>query len=217
MIKRAKLNGIPGNIILADSAYGDSTEFRNTVRELGFDFAVGVLPTLGVLRLDRHDRVNTKPQSVAELVATLPKKTFRRLTWREGTKAKLNSRFGFVRVKTTHDDGIPLAEREALWLVAEWPEGEKKPTKFFLTTLPRGMSHKQIIRHIKERWRTERMYEDLKGELGLDHFEGRSFPGWHHHVSVVLCCYAFVVAERVRAFPPSTARARPNSPLAVAA
>lgn len=72
MIKRAKENGIPGNIILADSAYGDSTDFRNTVRALGFDFAVGVLPTLGVLRLDRHDRVNTKPQSVAELVATLP-------------------------------------------------------------------------------------------------------------------------------------------------
>jgi SRSO17 transposase len=217
MIKRAKQNGIPGNIILADSAYGDSTDFRNTVRELGFDFAVGVLPTLGVLRLDRHDRINTKPQSVAELVATLPKKTFRRLTWREGTKAKLNSRFGFVRVKTTHDDGILLAEREALWLVAEWPEGEKKPTKFFLTTLPRSTSHKQIIHHIKERWRTERMYQDLKGELGLDHFEGRSFPGWHHHVSVVLCCYAFVVAERVRAFPPSAARARRHRPLAVAA
>lgn len=217
MIKRAKQAGIPGNIILADSAYGDSTDFRNTVRELGFDFAVGVLPTLGVLRLDRHERVNTKPQSVAELVATLPKKAFRRLTWREGTKAKLSSRFGFVRVKTTHDDGIPLAAREAIWLVAEWPEGEKKPTKFFLTTLSRRMSHKQIVLLIKERWRTERMYEDLKGELGLDHFEGRSFPGWHHHVSVVLCCYAFVVAERARAFPPSASGARRNRPLSIAA
>jgi SRSO17 transposase len=217
MIKRAKQDGIPGNIILADSAYGDSTDFRNTVRELGFDFAVGVLPTLGVLRLDRHERVNTKPQSVAELVATLPKKAFRRLTWREGTKAKLSSRFGFVRVKTTHDDGISLAEREAIWLVAEWPEGEKTPTKFFLTTLSRRMSHKQIVLLIKERWRTERMYEDLKGELGLDHFEGRSFPGWHHHVSVVLSCYAFVVAERARAFPPSASGARRNRPLSIAA
>jgi SRSO17 transposase len=107
-----------------------------------------------------------------------------------------------VRVKTTHDDGIPLAAREAIWLVAEWPEGEKTPTEFFLTTLLRRMSHKQIVLLIKERRRTERMYEDLKGELGLDHFEGRSFPGWHHHVSVVLCCYAFVVAERARAFTP---------------
>jgi SRSO17 transposase len=79
------------------------------------------------------------------------------------------------------------------------------------------MSKKQIIRILKERWRTERMYQDLKGELGLDHFEGRSFPGWHHHISVVMCCYAFVVAERVRAFPPSLPRNRQDDPISVAA
>jgi SRSO17 transposase len=79
------------------------------------------------------------------------------------------------------------------------------------------MSRKQIVRLCKELWRTERMYEDLKGELGLDHFEGRSFPGWHHHVSVVLCCYAFVVAARVRAFSPSAARTRANRALGIAA
>ncbi|HVZ34983.1 MAG TPA: transposase [Polyangiaceae bacterium] len=118
----------------------------------------------------------------------------------------MSSRFCFVRVKTTHDDGIAIADRDPLWLVAEWPENEPAPTKFTLTTLPRRMSRKQIVRILKERWRTERMYEDLKGELGLDHFEGRSFPGWHHHVSVVLCCYAFVIAERVGAFPPSARR-----------
>jgi SRSO17 transposase len=86
----------------------------------------------------------------------------------------------------------------------EWRSGDDPTPKFYLTTLPRRMSHKQLVRIIKERWRTERMYEDLKGELGLDHFEGRSFVGWHHHVSVVLCCYAFVVAEQMRAFPPSS-------------
>jgi SRSO17 transposase len=80
---------------------------------------------------------------------------------------------------------------------------KSKPTKFFLTTLRRRMSKKHIVRIIKERWNTERAYAELKGELGLDHFERRSFIGWHHHVSVVLCCYAFVVAERVRHFPPS--------------
>jgi SRSO17 transposase len=217
MIKRAKDSGIPGNIMLADSAYGDSTDFRNSVRELGFDFAVGVLPTLGVVRLDRNDRINTKPDSVAGVIASLPKKAFRKVTWRHGTKHKLSSRFCFVRVKTTHDDGIPLALREPLWLVAEWPEDEKQPSKFLLTTLPRCMSKKEIVRLLKERWRTERMYEDLKGELGLDHFEGRSFPGWHHHVSVVLCCYAFVVAERVRAFPPSASGTRRHGSLQVAA
>ncbi|MEP7050795.1 MAG: hypothetical protein ABJB12_10595 [Pseudomonadota bacterium] len=83
--------------------------------------------------------------------------------------------------------------------------------------MPRRMSKKQIVHLLKERWRTERMYEDVKGELGLDHFEGRSFPGWHRHVSVVLCCYAFVVAERVRAIPPSTAGSRRSRPLQVAA
>jgi SRSO17 transposase len=217
MIRRAKGDGLPGNVILADSAYGDSTDFRNTIRELGFDFAVGVLPTLGVLRLDRNDRVNAKPQSVAELIAAVPTKAFRRVTWRDGTKNKLASRFCFVRVQTTHDDGIPLAIREPLWLVAEWLEGEKKPGKFVLTTLARRMSKKEIVRLLKERWRTERMYEDLKGELGLDHFEGRSYPGWHHHVSVVLCCYAFVVAERVRAFSPSAARTPRHDPVSVAA
>lgn len=217
MIKRAKDAGIPGNIVLADSAYGDSTHFRNSIRELGFDFAVGVLPTLGVIRLDRNDRINTKPQSVAEVVAALPKKAFRKLTWRDGTKNKLSSRFCFVRVHTTHDDGIPIALREPLWLVAEWVDGESKASKFVLTTLPRRMSKKEIVRLLKERWRTERMYEDLKGELGLDHFEGRSFPGWHHHVSVVLCCYAFVVSERVRAFPPSASGTRRHRAFSVAA
>jgi SRSO17 transposase len=217
MIKRAKDARIPGNIVLADSAYGDSTHFRNSVRELGFDFAVGVLPTLGVIRLDRNDRINTKPQSVAEVVAALPKKAFRKLTWRDGTKNKLSSRFCFVRVHTTHDDGIPIALREPLWLVAEWADGESKASKFMLTTLPRRMSKKEIVRLLKGRWRTERMYEDLKGELGLDHFEGRSFPGWHHHVSVVLCCYAFVVAERVRAFPPSASWTRRHRAFSVAA
>jgi len=217
MMRRAKQDDIPGSIVLADSAYGDSTDFRNSARALGFDFAVGVLPTLGVVQLDRNDRINEKPRSGAAVVASLPKAAFRKVTWRDATRRKLCSRFCFVRVLTTHKDVLPLEAREPLWLVAEWPEAEKEPSKFLLTTLPRRMSKKQIVHLLKERWRTERMYEDLKGELGLDHFEGRSFPGWHHHVSVVLCCYAFVVAEGVRAFPPSTAGSRRNRPLQVAA
>lgn len=217
MIERAAKAGVPGEMILADAAYGDSSEFRNGVRKLGFDFAMGVQSTLRVVRLDNRDRINEKPETVAELVQRLGRKAFRKLTWREGTGKKLSSRFCFVRVKTTHDDGIALADREPLWLVAEWLDGEDKPSKFLLTTLARRMSRKQIVRICKERWRTERMYEDLKGELGLDHFEGRSFPGWHHHVSVVLCCFAFVVAERVRAFPPSASRARRSRPISIAA
>lgn len=88
------------------------------------------------------------------------------IAWREGTKDKLSSRFCFVRVKVAEDDGVTIAEHEPLWLIAEWPDGENAPTKFFLTTLARRMGKKQIVRLCKERWRTERMYEDLKGELG---------------------------------------------------
>lgn len=217
MIERAVHSNVPGEIILADAAYGEASEFRNTVRLLGFDFAVGVQSTLRVVRLDAQDSVNEKPETAAELVARLGPKSFRKLTWREGSKAKLSSRFCFVRVKVAENDGITVAEHEPLWLVAEWPEGEKTPSKFLLTTLARKMSKKQIVRLCKERWRTERMYEDLKGELGLDHFEGRSFPGWHHHVSVVLCCYAFIVTERSRSFPPSASRSRANRALGIAA
>jgi hypothetical protein len=112
--------------------------------------------------------------------------------------------FCFRRVKVEQDDGLTTAEREPIWLIMEWPEGEESPSKFLLTTLPRRMSKKQIVRVVKERWHTEQAYEELKGELGLDHFEGRSYPGWHHHVSVVMSCYAFVVAERTRLFPPRT-------------
>jgi SRSO17 transposase len=217
MIERAVKQDVPGEIILADAAYGDSNEFRNTVRALGFDFAVGVQSSLRVVRLDSRDIVNEKPQTAAALVGRLGSKAFSTITWRDGSGGKLCSRFCFVRVKTAHDDGLDLSAREPLWLIAEWPDGEDAPTKFMLTTLARRMSKKQIIRICKQRWRTERMYQDLKGELGLDHFEGRSFPGWHHHISVVLCCFAFVVAERFGAFPPSAGRARAHHSLGVAA
>ncbi len=217
MIERAKLAEIPGNIVLADGAYGASSEFRNASRSMGFDFGVGIPSSLRVVRLDRLDRARGDAMTALELADALGRKAFRKVTWRHGSKAKLISHFCFVRVKTTHDDGLTLADHEPLWLVAEWLDGETKPTKFTLTTLPRRMSRKQIVRIFKERWRTERMYEDLKGELGLDHFEGRSFTGWHHHVSVVLCCYAFVISERVSAFPPSAGGRSRDGQISVAA
>lgn len=203
MIERAVDAEIPGEIILADSAYGTSAEFRNAVRVMGFDFAVGVQSQTKVVQVDANDRARGDAVSAQDLASKLGTKAFRRVTWRCGTQGKLSSRFAFVRVKTTHDEGVRLDDGEPLWLVIEWPDTEDAPDSFTLTTLPRRMSRKQIVRLLKERWRVERMFEDLKGELGLDHFEGRSYPGWHHHISVVLCCYAFVSAERARAFPPS--------------
>ena len=218
MIERAVQAELPGSIILADAAYGESSTFRNAVRYLwGLDFAVGVSSQLKVLELGPHDRPIGEAAAIGDLAKRLPPRAFRKSTWRAGSKTRLSARFCFRRVKTTHDDGIALQDRDPLWLLIEWRDGEEQPNRYALTTLPAKMSKKQIIRIFKERWRTERMYEDLKGELGLDHFEGRSFTGWHHHVSVVLCCYAFVVAERARAFPPSARRSRSDRALEVAA
>lgn len=217
LIVRALDERIPGEIVLADSAYGGNSDFRNTVRTFGLDYGVAVQASTKVWVLDSQNRRRGDACSVQELGIKLGSKAFRKVTWREGSAGELASRFCFCRVKVAHDDGSEAADREPVWLLIEWPESEEKPTKFVLTTLPRRMSKKQIVRIIKERWRTEQAYQELKGELGLDHFEGRSFPGWHHHVSVALCCYAFIVAERVRHFPPSARRNRPHRALECAA
>jgi len=208
MIEKACLDEIPGEIVLADAAYGESSEFRSGVRLYGLDYAVAVSAPTKVFLVNASGRHDGESSSVANLARTLGRKAFRRVTWRDGTAPrKLSARFCFRRVKVAHNDGTPLEQREDIWLVMEWRDSEAEPTRYHLTTLPRRMSKKEIVRIIKERWRTERVYQEMKGELGFDHFEGRSFRGWHHHVSVVLCCYAFVVAERLRRFPPSACQA----------
>lgn len=204
MIERAVMQNVPCGVVLADAFYGDEPSFRRGVRALGLHYAVGVKSDNRVWHLDKRDRCRGEPMTVAELVRTLSPRAFRRITWREGTNSSLSSRFALMRVKPAYrNEDEPTSEREALWLVIEWPPNEDKPTAYSLASLG-AWSRKMIVRMLKQRWRTERVYEDLKGELGLDHFEGRKFQGWHHHVSVALCCYAFIVAERVRHFPPST-------------
>ena len=158
-------------------------------------------------RLDRLGRRMGEPVAVGDLTVAVGRRGFRRSTWRAGSKEKLSSKFYAERVVLAQDDGIDPSEREAVWLLIEWPDNEDKPSEFTACTLPATMTRRQLVRRVKERWRTERVYEDAKGELGLDHFEGRTYRGWHHHVSVVLCCFAFIVAERERAFPPSAGRA----------
>jgi SRSO17 transposase len=217
LITRAMDAKVPGEIVLADAAYGGSSDFRNTVQMFGLDLGVAVKGNMKVWALDKIERRRGEPVAARDLGIRLGRGAFRRLTWRIGTCKKMSSTFAFRRVKVAHDDGTDAGDREPLWLVMEWPAGAEAPTKFILTTLPRRMTKKEIVRIIQERWRTERAYEELKGELGLDHFEGRSFPGWHHHISVVLCCYAFIVAERVRHFPPSARRATDANAISVAA
>ena len=196
LIGRAAEAELPGQVVLADAAYGDSKDFRATVRLHGLDYAVAVSSSTLVRLVDRQRQPTGVVTAARNLAAVLPAHAFRRITWREGTSTRLSARFAFFRV-TTPSDG---EEGDTQWLIVEWRDGEKAPEHFALTSLgvDGKMSKKKIVRLFKERYRTEKAYEEMKGELGLDHFEGRSFRGWHHHVSVVLCCYAFIVAERAR-------------------
>ena len=212
MIQRAVADGLPPGLVLADSGYGDSADFRRVLRCEGLDYAVGIHRTSTVWRLDSLGRRQGEPVAVGDLASAIGRHGFRRVTWREGTRGKLASRFAAERVVLAQDDKVDPAQREVVWLLMEWPYDEDEPTKFSVTTLPATMSRRQLVRRVKGRWRTERVYQDAKGELGLDHYEGRSYRGWNHHVSVVLVCFAFIVAERVRSFPPSAgkAAARPS-------
>ena len=205
MIVRALEDDLPGEVVLADADYGDRPFFRDTVRAVGLDYAVGVRRTTRVRLVDKRGRLYGQERSVHGLATDLSPSAFQRIAWREGTAGWLSSRFALRRVKEMHGEDDDVRERESEWLIIEWPDGEPEPTKYSLSTLPQRMSKTQLVRLLKERYRTERAYQELKGELGLDHFEGRRFRGWHHHVSVALCCYAFVVAERVQHFPPSAA------------
>jgi SRSO17 transposase len=198
MVESAVQAGLPKGVVLADADYGTKTVFRDTLHALGLQYALGVQGA-GKLRMVGDKEALGERVSIEDAGRSLRRK-LRNVTWREGTKATLQSRFARVRVVVDRDDGLA---REPEWLLIEWPKGEAAPTKFVLSTLPASISCKQMVRTVKSRWRIERSYEDLKGELGLDHYEGRSFVGWHHHVSVVLACYAFLVAENVRSFPPS--------------
>ena len=203
MIQRAVDDDLPKGVVLGDTAYGTSSAFRAGVRGLDLDYALAIESATKVWQMDRLLRRRGEAISVKKLAAKIGKKGFRRVTWRQGTSEKLSARFAFLRVVPFHNDGFDPSVREDVWLIMEWEDDKPAPTKFYFATLPKKMSRKQLVRIIKVRWRTERMYEDMKGQLGLDHFEGRAYRGWHHHISVVLFCYSFVVAEHANAFPPS--------------
>ena len=208
MIRRAVADGFPQGVVLADSAYGTSRDFRAGVRAMGLHYAVGVDPKTVVVVFDRLGRRRDEVISLRDLAERIWNQDgFRRCTWRKGTKSDLTARFTLRRVVPAYDAACGgIDKREPLWLLIEWRDGETEPANHFLCSLPGRLSKKRLLRIVMQRWRTERVYEDLKGELGLDHYEGRRFPGWHHHVSVVLSCYAFIVAERARRFPPSARR-----------
>jgi SRSO17 transposase len=212
MIESAVAAGLPKGVVLGDCDYGNKTAFRETLDVLGLQYAVEVQSTTAVRRVGARGKLGER-MSAGALGGKLYSK-LRTVTWREGTRATLRSRFARTRVVIDREDGLSRAPQ---WLLIEWPVGEPTPTKFVLSTMPKSTSCKQLVRTFKSRWRIERSYEDLKGELGLDHYEGRSYRGWHHHVSVALACYAFLVAEHARSFPPSARRTRATHSLSHAA
>ena len=145
------------------------------------------------------------PITAADLAKRLSKRAWRTIAWRDGSNARLVSRFARVRVRAA-GEGTTDAEPEE-WLIIEWPKGEKEPTKFWLSTLPEDMDFARMIDITMMRWRIERDYQELKQEVGLGHFEGRSWRGFHHHATMCIAAYEFLVAER-GAFPPSAPRSR---------
>jgi len=217
MLRRAVRANLPRGTVLADEGYGGSSEFREGCRKLGLDFAVAVSSTARVWAVNAAGYRKGDPVEVRQLARSLVADgAFRKYTWRDGTAGPLRARFAFLRVLPAADDGREPRFRDRVWLVCEWRDGDEHPMHFHLATYKR-MPFVQLVQLIKERWRTERVYQDLKDELGLDHFEGRRFRGWHHHVSVTLAANAFLVAERARRFSPSGHATQDDDPIAVAA
>jgi SRSO17 transposase len=201
-------------VVLADAGYGDITEFRRGLESRHRQYAVGITSQVRVwveppLLVD-HERCPTgrpplrqfdygqqKPLTV-RAVAEEQLEKFRPVTWRQGSKGPMRSCFLARRVQAAHGYVEGEAPGKEVWLLIEWPEQEPKPTKYFLCDLPRKLSLKRLVDIAHGRWRIEQDYQQLKEELGLDHFEGRSWRGWHHHVTMVMLAHAFLRLEQRR-------------------
>jgi SRSO17 transposase len=206
--------------VLADAAYGNDGQFRKGLTELGLEYVVGVQKSTTVwrpgeaplpakrwkrrgrppilLRRDKHHQ----PISVKQLAESLAASSWENVSWRQGTKQRLHARFAALRVRVAHRDywrsELPAEE----WLLIEWPPEESEPTKYWLATLSADAKLAALVKLAKHRWIIERDYEELKQELGLGHYEGRGWRGFHHHGTLCIAAYGFLVAERSR-FSPS--------------
>lgn len=219
-IRAAAAAGTPAGVILADAGYGADGAFRAGVSELGLDYVVGVQPTLSVWRpgegplppkpwsgtgrppsLLRRSR-DHKPLSAKALAQELPAEAWQTVKWREGSNVDLASRFAAVRVRPASRDYNLTQPRGEEWLLIEWPDGDAEPLKYWLSTLPGDTPLRDLVATAKLRWRIERDYRELKQELGLGHFEGRGWRGFHHHASLCIAAYGFLISER-ETIPPS--------------
>ncbi len=151
-------------------------------------------------RLQRN--ADHQPISVKQLALGLPSSAWKDIAWRPGSQETLRSRFAAVRVRPAHRDEKRTEPHPEEWLLIEWPKKESEPTKYWLSTLPVKTSLKSLVKIAKHRWIIERDYEELKQELGLGHYEGRSWRGFHHHATLCIAAYGFLISERNR-FSPS--------------
>jgi SRSO17 transposase len=219
-MRQALAAGVPPGIALADPAYGNDGNFRAGITELGLPYAVGIMPTTSVWRPGeaplppapwsgrgrpakrlRRDETH-RPVSVKMLALELPVDAWQQITWRDGSNTPLTSRFARLRVRPAHNDAKrnePAAEE---WLLIEWPAGETEPDHYWLSTLPADISFECLVDLTKLRWRIERDYLELKQEVGLGHYEGRGWRGFHHHASLCVAAYGFLVSEK-ETIPPS--------------
>lgn len=209
-IEAALTTGMPRGIVLADAAYGDETAFRDWLITRQVDYVLAVRAATSVwhgthrparaptatrgrprTRLKRDAR--HQPIGMLELARRLAAKQWRTLTWREGSNESLSSRFARVRVRAAQDNQARAEE----WLLIEWPLNESEPAHYWLSTLPATVSFKQLVTHAKGRWMIERDYQELKSELGLSHYEGRNWRGFHHHATLCIAAYGFLMLERL--------------------
>jgi SRSO17 transposase len=214
MLRQARSEGFSGPV-LADSAYGSVTQFRRELDTLGLPWCLGIDSTLRVIAADADlgpvpakgsmGRTPTRPQKIADRTlktrsaadwAWRRRSAFRTVTWRPGSQGPMSSRFAVWRVRHAYHATMGYQPLEACWLIAEWPLDAEKPTKYFFSNLPATASRKELVRLAKRRWWVEHSYKELKEELGLDHFEGRSWRGWHHHVTLTMLAYLFLVELR---------------------
>jgi SRSO17 transposase len=226
-LRQALADGVPVGIVLGDPAYGDETDFRLSVADLGLRYVLGVrsgtsvwppgkaplppVPWSGRGRRPTRLRRDAEHQPVTlkALALSLPARAWRHVTWREGSRGELSSRFAAVRVRPAHRDTQRSEPWPEEWLLIEWPDGDAEPAKYWFSNLPRRTALRRLVRVAKARWRIERDYQELKQELGLGHYEGRNWRGFHHHASLCTAAYGFLIAERCRFPPPQQFIRRP--------
>ena len=219
-IRQAVEDGVSHGVVLADEVYGSSHEFREGVAELKLGYSLAVRSTTTVWALQRQplppkpwkgrgrratrmrrDQTH-QPFTVEQLARELPEKAWREVGWREGSKATLRSRFAALRVRPAYGDDRQGGLLPEQWLLMEWPTAAVVPSGYWLANLPAKTSLRRLVGISKHRWVIERDYEELKQELGLGHYEGRNWRGFHHHATLCIAAYGFLMAERSR-FSPS--------------